>query len=186
MDELLGQGCGFPEPLPAWKHTGMEVVRGAGHPCGGWQPVPIMPPCSPSMCEDAEQSQPAEASPSVPRIQTPLLSRFFAAASPAISIKNFGRGSRGHPHLRHPRVDGGFPSPHPNRSEDPESVACIEEEGTEDEESGASKPPMPGGCLGGTRPPEASEMQRKELPLIQVKAPSSDSIGADRPEAWEP
>ncbi|XP_054068095.1 bestrophin-4 [Rissa tridactyla] len=138
------------------------------------------------MCEDAEQSQPAEASPSVPRIQTPLLSRFFAAASPAISIKNFGRGSRGHPHLRHPRVDGGFPSPHPNRSEDPESVACIEEEGTEDEESGASKPPMPGGCLGGTRPPEASEMQRKELPLIQVKAPSSDSIGADCPEAWEP
>ncbi|NXW27876.1 BEST4 protein, partial [Phaetusa simplex] len=138
------------------------------------------------MCEDAEQSQLVETSPGVPHIQTPLLSRFFTAASPAISIKNFSRGSRGHPHLRHPRVDGGFPSPHPNRSEDPESVACIEEEGAGDEESGASKPPMPGGCLGGTRPPEASEMQRKELLLIQVKAPSSNSIGADRLEAWEP
>uniref|UniRef100_A0A8C3K3V6 Bestrophin homolog n=1 Tax=Calidris pygmaea TaxID=425635 RepID=A0A8C3K3V6_9CHAR len=82
------------------------------------------------MCKDTEQSQPAEASPSVPRIQTPLLSRFFAATSPAISINNFGWGSRGHPHLRHPQADGG---------EDPESVACIEEE-TEDEESGAGEP----------------------------------------------
>ncbi|NXU28228.1 BEST4 protein, partial [Thalassarche chlororhynchos] len=128
------------------------------------------------MCEDAEQSQLAEASPSVPRIQTPLLSRFFAAASPAISIKNFSRGSRAHPHLRRPRTDGGFPSPYPNRSEDPESVARIEEEETEDEESRAR----------GTQPPEASEMQRKELPLIRVKAPSSESIGADQLEAWDP
>lgn len=138
------------------------------------------------MCEDAEQSQLAEASPSAPRIQTPLLSRFFTAASPAISIKNFGWGSRGHPHLRRARADGGFPSPYPNRSEDPELVARIEEEETEDEESRASEPTTPGGRLGGTRPPEASETQRKELPLIQVKAPSSDSIGADRLEAWEP
>ncbi|KAM9619893.1 bestrophin-4 [Morphnus guianensis] len=138
------------------------------------------------MCEDAEQNQPAEASPSLPRIQTPLLSRFFAAASPAISIKNFGRGSRGHPHLRCPRADGSFPSPYPNCSEDPESVARIEEEEMEDEESRASEPTTPGGCPGGTRPPEASETQRKDLLLIQVKAPSSDSIGADPPESWKP
>ncbi|XP_009477727.1 bestrophin-4 [Pelecanus crispus] len=138
------------------------------------------------VCEDAEQSQPAEASPSMPRIQTPLLSRFFTAASPAISIKNFGRGTRGHPHLRRPRADGGFPSPYPNRSEDHDSVTRIEEEEMEDEESQASEPTMPGSHLGGTRPPAASETQWKELPLIQVKAPSSESIGADRPEAWEP
>ncbi|KAM9280696.1 bestrophin-4 [Cariama cristata] len=137
------------------------------------------------MCEDVEQSQPAEASPSVPRIQTPLLSRFFAAASPAISIKNFSWGSRGHPHLRRPRVDSSFPSPYPNRSEDPESVARIEEEETEDE-SQASESTMPGSHLGGTPLPEASKTRKKELPLIQVKALSSDSIEADRPEAWEP
>ncbi|NXC76012.1 BEST4 protein, partial [Anhinga anhinga] len=133
------------------------------------------------MCEDADQSQPAEASPSMPRIQTPLLSRFFTAASPAISIKNFGRGSRGHPHLRRPRADGGFPSPFPNRPENPESVARIEEEETEDEE-----PNMLGGRPGWTQPPEASETQRKELPLIQVKAPSSESFGADQLDAQEP
>ncbi|NWS71880.1 BEST4 protein, partial [Crotophaga sulcirostris] len=133
------------------------------------------------MCEDTEQSQLAEASPSMPRIQTPLLSRFFAAASPAISIKNFGRGSRGHPHLRRPRADGGFPSPYPSRSEDPELVARIEEEEKEDEELEDEET-----RLGGTHLPEASETQRKELPLIQVKALSSDSIGADQQEAWEP
>uniref|UniRef100_A0A8C0AQ05 Bestrophin homolog n=1 Tax=Buteo japonicus TaxID=224669 RepID=A0A8C0AQ05_9AVES len=138
------------------------------------------------MCEDAEQSQPAEASPSLPRIQTPLLSRFFAAPSPAISIKNFGRGSRGHPHLRRPRADGSFPSPYPNRSEDPESVARIEEEEMEDEERRASEPTVPGSCPEGTWPPEVSETQRKDLPLIQVKAPSSDSIGAEPPESWKP
>ncbi|KAM6398326.1 LOW QUALITY PROTEIN: bestrophin-4 [Pluvialis apricaria] len=137
------------------------------------------------MGEDAEQSQPAEASPSVPRIQTPLLSHFFATASPTISVKNFGWGSRGYPHLQCPLVDGGFPSPCPNHSKDHESMACIEEE-TGDEESGASKPPMPAGCLGGNRPLEASKMWRNELPLIQVKAPSSDNIRADQPEAWKP
>ncbi|KAM9283132.1 LOW QUALITY PROTEIN: bestrophin-4 [Morus bassanus] len=133
------------------------------------------------MFEDAEQSQPTEALPSMPRIQTPLLSHFFTATSPAISIKNFSWGSRGHPHLQHPWVDSSFPSPFPNRSENPESVARIEEEETEDEE-----PTMPGGCLGGTQPPETSDAWRKELPPTQVKALSSESIAADHPEAWEP
>ncbi|KAM6128718.1 LOW QUALITY PROTEIN: bestrophin-4 [Phoenicopterus ruber ruber] len=138
------------------------------------------------MCEDVEQSQPAEASPSVPRIQKPLLSCFFAAASPAINIKNFSQGSRGHPHLRHPRADGSFPSPYPNCSEDPESAACIGEGEMGDEESRDSDSPTPGSRPGETWPPEASKMQRKELPLIQVKTPSSKSIGAEQPEAWEP
>lgn len=186
MNELLGQGCGLLELRSACKCLGMVAVSGAGHPCGGWQPIPITPLCSPSMCEDTEQIQPAEAPLSTPRIHTPLLSRFLAAASPAISIKNLGRGSRAHSHLRHPRLDGGFPSPYPNRSENPESVACIEEEEMEDEESRASESTTPGCHLGGTQPPEASKTWRKELPLIQVKGPSSESIGADQPEVWEP
>uniref|UniRef100_A0A8B9PSH6 Bestrophin homolog n=1 Tax=Apteryx owenii TaxID=8824 RepID=A0A8B9PSH6_APTOW len=86
------------------------------------------------MCEDPEQSQPVEASLSSPRIHTPLLTRFLAAASPAVSLRNFGRGSRAHPHLRRPRADSGSPSHYSNRSEDPEAVARIEEEETEDEE----------------------------------------------------
>ncbi|XP_035393786.1 bestrophin-4 [Cygnus atratus] len=138
------------------------------------------------MCEDVEQSQPVEVSPSMPRIQTPLLGRFLAAASPAISIKNFGRGGRATPHLRRPRGDGAFPSPHPGRPEDPEAVDRIEEEETEDDESRGSEPPTPGGPLGGPRSPKASEMRRKELPLVLVKAPSSESIGAERPGGWEP
>ncbi|KAI6063958.1 Bestrophin-like protein [Aix galericulata] len=131
------------------------------------------------MCEDAEQSQLVEASPSMPRIQTPLLGRFLAAASPAISIKNFGRGGRATPHLRRARGDGAFPSPHP---EDPEAVDRIEEEETEDEESRGSGPPTPGG----PRSPKASEIRRKEPPMVLVKAPSSESVGAERPGGWEP
>ncbi|KAF1676874.1 BEST4 protein, partial [Pygoscelis papua] len=111
------------------------------------------------VCEDAEQSQMMEASPSVPCIQTPLLSRFFAAASPAISIKNFSRGSQAHSRVWRPQTDGGFPSPYPKRSEDSELVARIEEEETEDEASRASKPTMPGSHLGRTRLPEASETE---------------------------
>lgn len=141
--------------------------------------VPITLLYSPSMCEDAEQSQLVEASPSMPRIQTPLLGRFLAAASPAISIKNFGRGGRATPHLRRARGDGAFPSPHP---EDPEAVDRIEEEETEDEESRGSGPPTPGG----PRSPKASEIRRKEPPMVLVKAPSSESVGAERPGGWEP
>uniref|UniRef100_A0A8B9TQM7 Bestrophin homolog n=1 Tax=Anas platyrhynchos TaxID=8839 RepID=A0A8B9TQM7_ANAPL len=117
------------------------------------------------MCEDAEQSQLVEASPSMPRTQTPL-------------IKNFGRGGRATPHLRR-----AFPSPHP---EDPEAVDRIEEEETEDEESRGSGPPTPGGPLGGPQSPKASKIRRKEPPMVLVKAPSSESIGAERPGGWEP
>lgn len=130
------------------------------------------------MCEDAEQSQLVEASPSMPRTQTPLLGRILAAASPAISIKNFGRGGRATPHLRR-----AFPSPHP---EDPEAVDRIEEEETEDEESRGSGPPTPGGSLRGPRSPKASKIRRKEPPMVLVKAPSSESVGAERPGGWEP
>ncbi|NWI28922.1 BEST4 protein, partial [Sula dactylatra] len=194
IDRNLIPGFYLQHAVSAWRSPGAgekegecfgvataQAGLGAGHPCGGWQPVPVTLLCSPSMCEDVEQSQPAEPSPSMPCIQTPLLSRFFTATSPAISIKNFGWSSRGHPHLQHPWADGGFPSPFPNPSENPESVAHIEEEETEDEE-----PTMPHGHPGGTQPPEASDALRKELPPIQVKGPSSESIAADRLEAWEP
>lgn len=179
-EDALGEGCvtgagmGPPGAAPC---IGMEAGSGAaedGSLC----------PSSRSMCEDMEQSQPMEASSAVPRIQTPLLSRFFTAASPAISIKHLGRGPRSHPHLQRPRVDGGFPSPHPSRAEDPEAVACIQEE--MEDESRVSEPTMAGGHLEGNWPLEDSEIQRKGLPLVQVKAPSTDSTGADQQEAWEP
>ncbi|XP_010221386.1 PREDICTED: bestrophin-4 [Tinamus guttatus] len=109
------------------------------------------------MCEDLEQSQPVEALPSSPRIHTPLLTR----------------------------ADSGSPSPHPNRPEDPEAVAAIEEEDTGDEESQASESLMPGGHLKGLRLPGASEEQKKELPQILVKAPSSESLSTDRQDALE-
>uniref|UniRef100_A0A8V0ZYU3 Bestrophin homolog n=1 Tax=Gallus gallus TaxID=9031 RepID=A0A8V0ZYU3_CHICK len=120
------------------------------------------------MTEDMEQSQTVEASPNMARTQTPLLSRFLAAASPAISIKNFGRGGRATPHLRRARGDSTA------HSEDPEAVGRIEEEETEDEESQRGSP----------RSPKASNGQK--LPLIQVEAPSKESIDAEQPGAGEP
>ncbi|NWI21719.1 BEST4 protein, partial [Crypturellus soui] len=137
------------------------------------------------MCEEPEQSQPAEALPSSPRVHTPLLTRFLAAASPAVSIKNLGRGGRAHAHLRRPRADSGSPSPRSNRPEDPEAVAAIEEEDTEDEESQASEPLMPGGPLKAPQLSGLSEGHKKEPPQIQVKAPSSESLSADGQAALE-
>ncbi|NXJ08490.1 BEST4 protein, partial [Odontophorus gujanensis] len=122
------------------------------------------------MTEDMEQTQPVEASPNMARMQTPLLSRFLAAASPAISIKNFGRGGRATPHLRRARGDSTV------HSEDPEAVSRIEEEETEDEESQRGSP-----CS-----PSASDRQKEELPLIQVEAPSSESIEAEQSGAGKP
>ncbi|XP_003208841.1 bestrophin-4 [Meleagris gallopavo] len=120
------------------------------------------------MTEDMEQSQTVEASPNMARTQTPLLSRFLAAASPAISIKNFGRGGRATPHLRRARGDSTA------HCEDPEAVSRIEEEETEDEESQRGSP-----CS-----PKASDKQK--LPLIQVEAPSRESIETEQPGAGEP
>ncbi|XP_065602446.1 bestrophin-4 [Cyrtonyx montezumae] len=119
------------------------------------------------MTEDMEQTQPVEASPNMARMQTPLLSRFLAAASPAISIKNFGRGGRATPHLRRAWGDSTA------HCEDPEAVGRIEEEETEDEESQRGSP-----CS-----PSASDRQKEELPLIQVEAPSTESIEAEQPGA---
>ncbi|NXA51253.1 BEST4 protein, partial [Nothocercus julius] len=136
------------------------------------------------MCEEAEQSQPVEALPSSPRMHTPLLSRFLAAASPAGSLRNLGRGGRAPPHLRRPRADSGSPCPRSNPPEDPEAVAAIEEEDTE-EESEAGEPRMPGGHLEALQLPGASKAQKKELPQIQVKAPSSESLSAARQDALE-
>lgn len=149
------------EAVPTTNLAGSVGTLGThGHPNH-----PAMP-CS--MTEDMEQSQTVEASPNMARTQTPLLSRFLAAASPAISIKNFGRGGRATPHLRRARGDSTA------HSEDPEAVGRIEEEETEDEESQRGSP----------RSPKASNGQK--LPLIQVEAPSKESIDAEQPGAGEP
>ncbi|NXA31459.1 BEST4 protein, partial [Eudromia elegans] len=138
------------------------------------------------MCEDPEQSQPLEALPSSPRLHTPLLSRFLAAASPALSLKGLGRGGRAPPHPRRPRADSGSPSARSSRLEDPEAVAAIEEEeDVEEEDSQASEPLVPGSLLRAPQLPGASGAPKRELPLIQVKAPSSESLGTDRQDAAE-
>uniref|UniRef100_A0A8C8SRF7 Bestrophin homolog n=1 Tax=Pelusios castaneus TaxID=367368 RepID=A0A8C8SRF7_9SAUR len=132
------------------------------------------------MSEDPEQSQQVEASPALPRMHTPLLSRFLsAAASPAISLKNFGKGSRAHPHLLRLRGEGAFPSPGPRHGEDPEAVGRIEEETTEEE---ASEPPTPGPLL---KVPSrlAATGPRPERPQIRVRQPSSESINIEQSAA---
>ncbi|KAG8132331.1 hypothetical protein E2320_010195 [Naja naja] len=114
------------------------------------------------MSDDPEQNQQVDASPSMNRIQTPLLNRFYAAAaSPAISLKNFGKGNRiSHPQLLRLRSEGIFPSASPNfnRREDPEAVGRIDEEETEDEETGISE----------TSTPHNAERERKDIPTIVV------------------
>ncbi|XP_070601884.1 bestrophin-4 [Erythrolamprus reginae] len=122
------------------------------------------------MSDDPEQNQQVDASPSMSRIQTPLLNRFYAAAaSPAISLKNFGKGNRiSHPQLLRLRSEGIFPSASPNfnRREDPEAVGRIDEEETEDEETGISETPP------------SAEIERKDIPIITVVGSLDDSIGS--------
>ncbi|NXV98712.1 BEST4 protein, partial [Fregetta grallaria] len=138
------------------------------------------------MCEDVEGGERGGASPSMPRIQTPLLRGGFGGGSPAISIKNFSRGSRGGPGGGRPRTDGGFPSPYSGGAGGGESVARIEEEETEDEGGRGGGSTTPGSHPGGTRLRGGSGGARKELPLIRVKAPSGGGRGGDKLEAWEP
>lgn len=87
-----------------------------------------------SMSDDQEQTWQVEASPTParPPAQTPLLSRFLGAGapSPAISLRNLGRGVRGTPRTPYPvrfRVEEGG---------DAESSGRIEEEAAESAEEG--------------------------------------------------
>ncbi|XP_078529611.1 bestrophin-4 [Lissotriton helveticus] len=142
------------------------------------------------MSEDPEQSHQVDMPPSTPKIHTPLLNRFLsAAASPAISLKNFGKNRAAH-HLLRFRGEGGFPSPYPasRYSEDPESVGRIEEEDTEDEkESEVGEQSSPQVRLTLPRRLEASEQQKKrESPktsplVISVRRPSNESMNNDPP-----
>uniref|UniRef100_H0VYR3 Bestrophin n=1 Tax=Cavia porcellus TaxID=10141 RepID=H0VYR3_CAVPO len=86
------------------------------------------------MSDDQEQTWQVEASPTParPPAQTPLLSRFLGAGapSPAISLRNLGRGVRGTPRTPYPvrfRVEEGG---------DAESSGRIEEEAAESAEEG--------------------------------------------------
>ncbi|XP_060087715.1 bestrophin-4 isoform X3 [Heteronotia binoei] len=137
------------------------------------------------MSDDPELNQQKDASPNMTRIQTPLLNRFLtAAASPAVSLKNFGKGSRIHHQLLRARAEGTFPSSSPSfyRKEDPESVGRIEEEETEDEETRLSVTPTSDSLLGVSYKPENTGICRKELPHITVMKASDDSISiTDQP-----
>lgn len=141
----------------------------------------------PSLCrmsDDPEQNQQTDGSPNMTRIQTPLLNRFLtAAASPAVSLKNFGKGKRMHHQLLRAKAEGTFPSSSPNfyRREDPESVGRIEEEETEDEETRLSVTPTSDSHLGVSYKP-ITGIQRKEVPHITVMEASDDSISiTDQP-----
>ncbi|XP_063153915.1 bestrophin-4 isoform X3 [Candoia aspera] len=122
------------------------------------------------MSDDPEQNQQVDASPSMNRTQTPLLNRFYAAAaSPAISLKNFGKGSRiPHPQFLRLRSEGIFPSASPNfcRREDPEAVGRIDEEETEDEETRISETHAP------------HNVERKDIPTVTVIGSLDDSISS--------
>ncbi|XP_019386866.1 PREDICTED: bestrophin-4 [Crocodylus porosus] len=114
------------------------------------------------MSEDPEQSQQVEASPALPRTHTPLLSRFLGAApSPAVSLKNFGKTVRGHQHLLR-RWGDSSPSPRAARGDDPEAVARIEEEETEDEGSQTNVSPAP--CARGPNLLEPPEIRVELVP----------------------
>nr|XP_056700026.1 bestrophin-4 [Euleptes europaea] len=136
------------------------------------------------MSNDPEQSQQVDASPNMPRIQTPLLNRFLtAAASPAVSLKNFGKGSRNQQLLR-ARAEGTFPSSSPSfyRREDPEAVGRIEEEEMENEETSLSATPTSDSHLGVPYKPINTGIHRRELPQITVVEASEDSISiTDQP-----
>lgn len=137
--------------------------------------VRVLNPSFPLLCrmsDDPEQNQQVDASPSMNRIQTPLLSRFYAAAaSPAISLKNFGKGNRiSHPQLLRLRSEGIFTSASPNfnRREEPDAVGRIDEEETEDEETRINE----------TRAPLNAEIERKDIPIITVIGSLDDSISS--------
>ena len=132
------------------------------------------------MNDDPEQSQQVDASPSMNRIQTPLLNRFFtAAASPAVSLKNFGKGSRSHhAQLLRLRTEGTFPAGSPSfyRREDLDTVGRIDEE-MEDDETKLNNSPSPNSWK-----LDSTETQRKDLPLIRVMEALDDSISiSDQP-----
>ncbi|XP_028589452.2 bestrophin-4 [Podarcis muralis] len=137
------------------------------------------------MSDDPEQSQQVEASPSMSRIQTPLLNRFLtAAASPAVSLKNFGKGSRiQHPQLLRLRTEGTFPSSSPSfyRREDPEAVGRIDEEDMEDGETRLSETSSPGSHLKVPHKNTNAENLRKELPSITVVEPPDEISISDQP-----
>ncbi|XP_066482489.1 bestrophin-4 isoform X2 [Tiliqua scincoides] len=126
------------------------------------------------MSDDPEQSQQVDASPNMTRIQTPLLNRFLtAAASPAVSLKNFGKGR-----LLRLRTEGTFPTASPSfyRREDIEAVERIDEEEIEGEETQCSETPTSDSYLRLPGRPENAERLRNELPQIRVVQPSDDNI----------
>lgn len=132
------------------------------------------------MSDDPEQNQQVDASPSTTRIQTPLLNRFLtAAASPAVSLKNFGKGR-----LLRLRTDGTFPTASPSiyRKEDIEAVDRIDEEEIEDEETQCSETPTSDSYLRVPHRHENLERQRNKLPQITVLQASTDNISlTDQP-----
>ncbi|MBN3322645.1 BEST4 protein, partial [Atractosteus spatula] len=112
------------------------------------------------MSEDPAQHQTVEPSPHTPRMQTPMLSRFLAVASPAISLKNFGR--------RALRLRGDSVNSNPWQGEERDCSERINEEDSEDEGSQRSAAP-------GHRRPEGPTTAL----TISVEPPADESGQTD-------
>lgn len=132
------------------------------------------------MTEDSAQHYTVEPSPRTPRMQTPMLTRFLTAASPAISLKNFGRGNRGILRLRGDSVNSNPWQAEERISEDEdedEVDAEVEVQGKASQQSSSGSYPAKPRRL------EASDQQKKREAFPQftvtIDSPSSDSENTD-------
>ncbi|XP_043941270.1 bestrophin-4 [Protopterus annectens] len=129
--------------------------------------------------------------PPTPRVYTPFFSRFrVTAASPAVSLKNFGRGNWGNPLLRL-RGDS-FTSANSNtpQNEDPDSVKCIYEEDSEEETEKESKSTEASSANSRLTVPRQQEItsesdKKKTTPkasplTITVTSPSEENVDTDQ------
>ncbi|XP_028667077.1 bestrophin-4 [Erpetoichthys calabaricus] len=110
------------------------------------------------MTDDSNQQQTMDAIPNTPSLRTPMLGRFLTAASPAISLKNFGRPKGG---LHMLRLRGDSVNSNPWQSEEQSRSNCINEEDSEGEERESSQQSTPVNRPCKPRRLEASEQQKK-------------------------
>ncbi|XP_006006297.1 bestrophin-4 [Latimeria chalumnae] len=120
--------------------------------------------------EDPFLNEQVNTAPNTPRLRTPLLSRLFTVApSPAVSLKNFGRNTRGTPLLRFRGDSSVSASSSPQHAENRDFVARIEETDEENEEK-----------------KEAGEGQTALLQVSQQLGPPETRKKKDGPETTSP
>ncbi|KAG2461848.1 BEST2 protein, partial [Polypterus senegalus] len=130
------------------------------------------------MTDDSNQQQTMDAIPNTPSLRTPMLGRFLTAASPAISLKNFGRPKGG---LHMLRLRGDSVNSNPWQSEEQSRSNCINEEDSEGEERESSQQSTPVNRPCKPRRLEASEQQKKreEAQITITIEPSTENETTD-------